>query len=204
MSKRSLEITTKAIITKDIKNSNLKKKIKVLNENITEKILEMDENLELENPEVSKFLLIFGQLTKTMTSEETFEETDGIVSDTVSVICNLITDLLKNNIDELSIPKPIRISLKILKKFFKLIKDKQLEENAEHSYRAETTEETSETSGEGGEENDRIRVRNRRYKIKRMTLQARNVDVRHNGRVVRRMVVRRQTLYPSTRRRREY
>ena len=152
MSKRSLEITTKAIITKDIKNSNLKKKIKVLNENITEKILEMDENLELENPEVSKFLLIFGQLTKTMTSEETFEETDGIVSDTVSVICNLITDLLKNNIDELSIPKPIRISLKIFKKFFKLIKDKQLEENAEHSYRAKTTEETSETSGEGGEE----------------------------------------------------
>ena len=152
MSKRSLEITTKAIITKDIKNSNLKKKIKVLNENITEKILEMDENLELENPEVSKFLLIFGQLTKTMTSEETFEETDGIVSDTVSVICNLITDLLKNNIDELSIPKPIRISLKILKNFFKLIKDKQLEENAEHSYRAKTTEETSETSGEGGEE----------------------------------------------------
>ena len=59
-------------------------------------------------------------------------------------------------------------------------------------------------AGRGEKNNDRIRVRNRRYKIKRMTDQARNIDVRHNGRVVRRMVVRRQTIYPSPRRRREY
>ena len=52
--------------------------------------------------------------------------------------------------------------------------------------------------------NDRIRIRNRRYKIKRFLAQARNVDVKQNGRVVRRMVVRRQTIYPSTQRRREY
>ena len=52
--------------------------------------------------------------------------------------------------------------------------------------------------------NDRIRIRNRRYKIKRFLAQARNVDGKQNGRVVRRMVVRRQTIYPSTRRRREY
>ena len=37
-----------------------------------------------------------------------------------------------------------------------------------------------------------------------MTDQARNIDVRHNGRVVRRMVVRRRTIYPSARRRRDY
>ena len=84
-----------------------------------------------------------------MTSEETFEETDSIVSDTITVICNLITDLLKNNIDELSIPKPIKISLKVLKIFSKVIKDRELEQNAKLSYRSETTEETSETSGEG-------------------------------------------------------
>ena len=35
-------------------------------------------------------------------------------------------------------------------------------------------------------------------------VQPRNIDVRYNGRVVRRMVVRRQTIYPSLRRRREY
>ena len=56
----------------------------------------------------------------------------------------------------------------------------------------------------GQKRNDRIRVRSRRFKIKRFMLKPRNIDVRHNERVVRRMVVRRQTIYPTTRCRREY
>ena len=58
--------------------------------------------------------------------------------------------------------------------------------------------------GMGQKNNDRIRVRNRRYKIKRFMLQPKNIDVKQNGRVVRRMVVRRQTIEPTTRRRQEY
>ena len=58
--------------------------------------------------------------------------------------------------------------------------------------------------GMGQKNNDRIRVRNRRYKIKRFLAQRKNIDVKQNGRIVRRMVVRRQTIYPSTQRRREY
>ena len=116
MSKRNLEIVTRAEFSDGIANENLKKKIKILNEDITKKINEMNENLDFENHEVSKFLLIFGRLSETMTSEETFEETDGIVTDTITVICNLFTDLLKNNIDNLSIPKPIKTTLKVLKK----------------------------------------------------------------------------------------
>ena len=52
--------------------------------------------------------------------------------------------------------------------------------------------------------NDRVRIRNRRYKIKKILAQPRNIDVIRNGRVVRRMVVRRSTIYSSARRRREY
>ena len=52
--------------------------------------------------------------------------------------------------------------------------------------------------------NDRVRIRNRRYKIKRFLTQPRNIDVKQNGIVVRRMIVRRKTIYPSTRRRQEY
>ena len=59
-------------------------------------------------------------------------------------------------------------------------------------------------AGRREKNNDRIRVRNRRYKIKRFMLQPRNIDVRHNGRVARRMVVRRRTIYPSLRHRKEY
>ena len=59
-------------------------------------------------------------------------------------------------------------------------------------------------AGRGEKNNDQVRIRNRRYKIKRYLAQRMNIDVKQNGRVVRRMIVRRQTIYPSTRRRREY
>ena len=48
------------------------------------------------------------------------------------------------------------------------------------------------------------RVRNRRYKIKRLMAQPKNIEVRHNGRIVQRMVVRRSTVYTGTRRRNYY
>ena len=59
-------------------------------------------------------------------------------------------------------------------------------------------------AGREEKNNDRVRIRSRRYKIKRILAQQRNIDVRHNGRVVRRMVVRRSTIYATTRRRQEY
>ena len=163
MSKRKLKITTEAIIEKEDYNKNLNKKIKLLNDRIANDIIDLEENVEVDNHEVSKFLLIFAQLTKTMTSEENSEqddETDGIVSDTVSIICNLITDLLKNNIDQLSIPTPVKTSLKILKRIFKLIKEKQIKNNAtstksgtEYSHRTTSTEEgTGETEEASWEE----------------------------------------------------
>ena len=52
--------------------------------------------------------------------------------------------------------------------------------------------------GMGQKNNDRIRVKNRRYKIKRFLAQPKNIDVKQNSRIVRRMVVRRQTIYPGT------
>ena len=153
MSKRSFEIVTRAEFSDGGTNEKLRKKIKILNDNIAKKINEMNEEIDIENHEVSKFLLMFGQLSETMTSEETFEETDGVVTDTITVICNLLTDLLKNNIDNLSIPKPIKTTLKVLKRVFKILNDKELKQNAEFSRRTETTkEEASEASRERGEE----------------------------------------------------
>ena len=59
-------------------------------------------------------------------------------------------------------------------------------------------------AGIGQKNNDRIRIRNRRYKIKRFLVQPKNINVKQNDRVARRMIVRRQTIYPNTRRGREY
>ena len=52
--------------------------------------------------------------------------------------------------------------------------------------------------------NDQIRIRNRRYKIKRLIAQPKNVEVKRNGVVVRRMVVRSKAIFPSATPRREY
>ena len=49
--------------------------------------------------------------------------------------------------------------------------------------------------GMGVKNMGRIRIRNRQFKVKRMMEMPRNVEVMRNGRVVRRMVVRRQTIY---------
>ena len=48
------------------------------------------------------------------------------------------------------------------------------------------------------------RVRNRRYKIKRILAQPKNIEVKQYGRLVRRMVTRRSTFYPGSRRRNYY
>ena len=53
-------------------------------------------------------------------------------------------------------------------------------------------------AGMGQKNNDQVRVRNGCYKIKRLMFQPKNIDVKQNGRVVRKMVVRRETIYPTT------
>ena len=50
----------------------------------------------------------------------------------------------------------------------------------------------------------KIRVRSRQFEIKRMMEQPRNVEVKQNGRVVCRMVVRSRRIYPGKVRRNYY
>ena len=51
---------------------------------------------------------------------------------------------------------------------------------------------------------DNSRIRLRRYKIKRFLAKPKNIEAKQNGRIVRRIVVRRGTFYPGTRRRTYY
>ena len=53
--------------------------------------------------------------------------------------------------------------------------------------------------GVGQKNNDQIRIRNRRYKIKRLIGQPKNVEKKRNGVVVKRIVVRRKVIFPSAR-----
>ena len=126
----------------------ISEEIEIENKKIRKQINEIDEYHE-----VSKFLLIFEGINNNMTSKEyPEEETDGIVTDTLTIICNLNTDLLKNNIDSLSIPKPLKKILKILKTVFRIINERELTKDAKNSRGGESTEEASETSGDRSEE----------------------------------------------------
>ena len=160
MPKRFIEET-------NIKNSNsefqyddsgdqLRKKIKLENLKIVEKIKEIDANIDISEHEVHKFLLIFHILAETINSQESHEETEGFVTDAIVQIVNIIAGLLKNNIDNLNIPAVLKSSLKKLKILFMHTKDKEEckpgEPEPENATNSVQTEKAGETSGEGPKE----------------------------------------------------
>ena len=151
MSKRSIEETA----TFDNSNEQLRKKIKLQNQKIIEKVKEINEDIDINEHEVHKFLLIFHSLFEIVTSEQAIEETDGFLNDTILAVVNIIAERLKNNIESLQLPAILKTAFKKLKNLFTKIKTEESEikpeviKNAEHSVQ---TEGTSSASGEGREE----------------------------------------------------
>ena len=107
MAKRLLDLSNE--------ESELRKKIKLENEIILDKIKDINEEIDISEHEVEKFLLIFHLLMETVNSEESLDNTDGIVSDTVLKIVLKISELLKNNIDSLKIPEIFKIAIEKIK-----------------------------------------------------------------------------------------
>ena len=101
-----------------------------------------------------KFLLIFHTLIQTINSNETQEETDGFVSDTILQIVNVIAGFLKNNIDSLNLPAVLKSALQKLKSLFKKdsVEGKPGNPEPENAQLSGETQEASETSREGREE----------------------------------------------------
>ena len=151
MSKRSIEETA----TFDNSNEQLRKKIKLQNQKIIEKVKEINEDIDINEHEVHKFLLIFHSLFEIVTSEQAIEETDGFLNDTILAVVNIIAEHLKNNTESLQLPAILKTAFKKLKNLFTKIKTEESEikpeviKNAEHSVQ---TEGTSSASGEGREE----------------------------------------------------
>ena len=143
MSKRSIEETTTTEFSFDDSNEQLRKKIKLQNQKIIEKVKEINEEIDINEHEVQKFLLIFHSLFEIVTFEEAIEETDGFLNDTILTVVKIIADLLKNNIESLKLPTVLKTALKKLKSLFTKIKDEETQikpevtENAEHSVQTE-------------------------------------------------------------------
>ena len=213
MAKRSREETYNEDSNSEFKYDNsedeLRKKIKLETDLILDKVQEIEQKIDISEHEVHKFLLTFHTLVQRINSNEPQEETDGLMTDLILQIVNTIIQLLKNNIDSLNIPAVLKGALKKLQSLYILqTKDSRRVIQAIQNQKMARTQmrprRPARPAGRGEKNNERIRVRNRRYKIKRYLAQPKNIDVKHNGKIVRRMIGRRQTIYPSTRRREEY
>ena len=104
MAKRLLDLSDE--------ESQLRKKIKPENEMILDKIRGIDEDININQHEVEKFLLIFHSLMQTVNSEEGLEKLDGAVTDAILQIILKTNEILKNNIDSLKFPEFLKLALK--------------------------------------------------------------------------------------------
>ena len=136
---------TKRLLDLSNEESELRKRIKLENQIILDKIKDINKETDISEHKVEKFPLIFHLLMETVNSEESLDDTDGIVSDTIRKIVLKISELLKNDIDSLKISVILKIALKKIKSLLNL----QTDQNAEHTGQSKKA---SETSGDGSEE----------------------------------------------------
>ena len=95
-----------------------RKKIKLENPKILDKIKEIEEDVDISEHEVHKFLIIFHTFVETINSDQPQEEPDGFLTDTILQIVNVIAGLLKNSIDNVNTPAVLKSALKKLKSLF--------------------------------------------------------------------------------------
>ena len=161
MAKRSIEETFNEDSSSEFKygdsENQLRKKIKLENQKILDKIKEIEEDININEHEVHKFLLIFHALVETVNSEQPQEETDGFVTDAILQIVNTVIGLLRNNIATLNISAVLKSALKKLKNLF-IPQTKHSEEGKmgvaepENGQNTNETQEASEASRDGSKE----------------------------------------------------
>ena len=116
------------------------------NQKIIEKVEEINEEIDINEHEVEKFLLIFHSLFEIVTSEQAIEETDGFLNDTILDVVKINADLLKNNIGNLKLPTVLKTVLKRLKSLFTKIKAEETGKTEEISHGPKGTEHSVQTS----------------------------------------------------------
>ena len=105
---------TKRLLHLSNEDSEFRKKIKLENNLSWDKFKNVNEEFNINQHEVEKFLLIFHFLIENVNSEESLDSADGVY-DLILTIVLKITELLKKNIDSLKIPDMLKVSLKKIK-----------------------------------------------------------------------------------------
>ena len=121
----------------------LRKKIKTEHEYILSRTRKINQNIDLTEHEVNKFLIIFHTLPETVDLDSDFtEETDGVITDIIIKIVIKISELIRQNVDTLPLPN-------ILKEALKVIKELSTSDSKEGSVETRLEEFTSPTSSSG-------------------------------------------------------
>ena len=110
MTKRLIDVCNEEI--------ELKKRIKLKNEVILDIIKDINEDFNIDELEVQKFLLIFHTLMKVVSSDEGLDLSDGAITDSILQLVLKISKRFKNNIDSLKLPKFLETVLKKIKSLF--------------------------------------------------------------------------------------
>ena len=122
MSKRTIiDLKLKKDDRTDDLSLNLRKKIKVEHDFIISRAKSINEDLDLTDHEVNKFLIIFHTLLETIDINSEVsepEETDGIVTDSILQIVLKISSLIRQNVDSLPLPQILKDALKVIKELF--------------------------------------------------------------------------------------
>ena len=129
----------KSLLDLSNEESQLRKKIKLENELILDKLQDIHEEIDINEHEVEKFLLIIHTMMETVNSEEVLDNTDSAITDAILKIVLRLSELLKNNIDSLKLPDIFKIALKKIKSLFNF----QTDQDAEHTGEAKKTSEAA-------------------------------------------------------------
>ena len=149
MSKReSSNAATEENDRSDDASAILRKKIKVENDYIVSRTRKVNQNIDLTEHEVNKFLLIFHTLLETVDLDSDFtDESDGAITDIIIKIVIKISELIRQNVDSLPLPNILKEALKVIKQLFNGKKSTKNSEGG--SVETELKEFTSPT-GSGG------------------------------------------------------
>ena len=120
MSKReSSNATTEENDRSDDASAILRKKIKVEHDYMLSRTRKVNQNIDLTEHEVNKFLLIFHTLLETVDLDSDFtDESDGVITDIIFKIVIKISELIRQNVDSLPLPDILKNALKVIKSLF--------------------------------------------------------------------------------------
>ena len=117
----------------------LKKRIKLENEVIVDKFKDFNQDFNINEHEVQKFLLIFHTLMKVVSSDEGLALPDGAVTDSIFQVVLKISELLKYSIDSLKLSEFLKTVLKKMK----ILLNKLTDQDPKHTGEAEKTSEAT-------------------------------------------------------------